>query len=237
MPDHLKNSRNINLAYVTADKKAEDQSIFSGGILSFGEYYSPEERDKCIVYVDENRHVRYKNSDKRIQPGSHMYVVLPSGELCIDDPLTHSQLNAGEPVQSGGHLVIEKEGTISQIDNFSGHYLPTLSQFLSTIVGLHRVGILNEQILIKLHSQTKLDYKFSIDYFGQLIANQHAKINFKPSGNIIIIINDADALRTNEKELCPSPKTPSRYSFLCTIGEKEPFTITGIYPPSVGLTI
>ena len=236
MPDHLKNSRNINLACVTADKKEADQSLFFGGMLSFGEYYSPEERDECIVYVDENRHVRYKNNDKGIQAGSHMYVVLPSGELCIDDPLTHSQFNAGGPVQSGGHLVIDKEGTISQIDNFSGHYLPTISQFLSTMIGLYRVGILNEQILIKLHSQTKLDYKFSIDYFDQLITNQHARINFRSSGVTIITINDAHILFTDEKELCRL-NSPSRYSFLCIVDKKEPFTIEGTYPPLVGLTI
>lgn len=225
MPSTLKNSREINLATITADKKSADE-IYNDGELSFGHYYSKQERDECIVCADEDHRLRYKISQDKIPPGSHMYVVLPSGDLCIDDLLTHSQFNAGGPIQSGGHIIIAEDGTISQIDNFSGHYQPTLSQFLSTIVGLHRAGLLNAEIMIKLNGQTRLDYKFSIDYFSQLKDNQIARIEFRPSGNVLIKIDDRHILLTDEMKLCKLSGA-SRYSFLHNM-EKKRFHVSAV---------
>lgn len=165
-----------NMACVSPDKKAEDDWLIGQGMVSLYNYFDEEMRSESVVYVDEQGTISYTNN--HIKSGKHMYAILPSGKLCIADCTVHSQINAGKPVQSAGHLLLTDDRKITEIDNCSGHYSPSVSQFLSSVYMLFEHGILQEQVTIVLNPHTKNDYKIDINFFDTLIRNGTSTVSY-----------------------------------------------------------
>jgi hypothetical protein len=92
-----------------------------------------------------------------------MFAVGKNGALYLGTPTVHSQFKAGKEVQSAGWINYQWDNELQQakvlIDNCSGHYTPTLSQFIQTLYGLHQAKLLPEHFEIKLSKFTKFDYE------------------------------------------------------------------------------
>lgn len=156
----------LSLAEVSPDKLEEDKFIMNG-IASMCCYLSDEEQNTTKCFLHEG--VLYFSGSGEIVPdGRYMYVILPKGDLCVGSLTVHSQFNAGQPVISAGWLAVESSAIVC-IDNNSGHYTPTLRQFLSGIITLHKEGLLIDKVEIQLNVCTTNDINFCSDFFDRLL--------------------------------------------------------------------
>lgn len=164
------NMRKENLAIVNEDKQDEDYHLFSG-MLAVGSYFEPRDRKDTKIFINNQgkwaQKVYNKDTKSEVEVAlannKYMYAVGENGALYMDNVTVHSQFKAGKHVQSAGHLVYKSDPLSVLIDNNSGHYHPTLSQFLSTIYGLIRAEILPTELQILLNNVTKNDYSNSVD--------------------------------------------------------------------------
>lgn len=156
------NKRDNNLAKVTPDKAEEDAQMTSGLFAPYYFFDKSTRREHKIKTNNEGRWL-YDQNDIPVSSGKYMYAVGKNGALYIGNPAVHSQFKAGRETQSAGWTEYawsdHDKKTDIIIDNCSGHYIPTLSQFLSTLHGLNAANYLPEQFQIKLSKFTKLDYK------------------------------------------------------------------------------
>ncbi len=159
---YRKNRRENNLASVTPEKAIEDEHN-TAGICALYCFFEKHERQNLKIELDEKLSVwSYENSRKILASGRYMYAVGKNGAMYVGDGIAvHSQFKSGKDVQSAGWLsYVKKEDGKSfdlMIDNCSGHYTPSLSQFLQTLRGLHHVGIIPDEFKIRLSKFTKID--------------------------------------------------------------------------------
>ena len=101
-----------------------------------------------------------------------MFAVGKNGALYLGTPTVHSQFKAGKEVQSAGWLNYQWDKERQQakilIDNCSGHYTPTLSQFMQTLYGLHEAKLLPDRFEIKLSRFTKFDYDDTSSFWNEV---------------------------------------------------------------------
>lgn len=152
------NRREINLAAVSPEK-AEEDTFQTSGIFAMYSYFDSQTRKAHKVKMD-GKYLTYEKSGNRVSNGTYMYAVGKNGALYIGTPTVHSQFKAGQDTQSAGWIKYQfSEATFNiTIDNCSGHYTPSLSQFISTLYGLHQTGVLPDNFTIKLNRFTKIDY-------------------------------------------------------------------------------
>jgi hypothetical protein len=168
------NRREQNLAKVSADK-AEADALQTSGIFYMFSYFDKETRREHKVDIDENNRWIYEGNHKPVPNGEYMYAVGQNGAIYIGHPTVHSQFKAGKDTQSAGWLTYRWDEQKSQatvmIDNCSGHYTPTLSQFLSTLHGLHTAKVMPDHFQLKLSKFTKIDYAEKNNAFWQDVIN------------------------------------------------------------------
>ncbi len=136
--------------------------------------------DVPYLNCDEKKHIKvrvrhgqiYRNLDgpKKLKNGEYLYALSPKGGFYIinrDDQEKeqfkekdllfhhHSTPRAGNPVLCAGNIKIE-DGVITEIDNSSGHYSPSIESLVFSICWLFEQGILNEQCFIKMHNEPLL---------------------------------------------------------------------------------
>lgn len=168
-----KNRRDQNLAAVSLDKAEEDSSQTSG---LFGNYsfFDTQSRKEHKVAVNENSRWVYDLTGENVPNKVYMYAVGQNGALYIGTPTVHSQFKAGKETQSAGWINYQwndaKNSASIVIDNCSGHYTPSLSQFITTLYGLQQVGFLPNEFSIKLNRFTKVDLdSIDTDFWKDLI--------------------------------------------------------------------
>lgn len=147
---------NVPLAQVSKDKREEDEHS-SRGIFSFFQYFNDEERDDVEVIINEKGQWIFKKTRTPVELNhKYMYVVRHEGYgLYLFNSSVHSQLNAGNPVLSAGW--VEYSGTSAVFDNCSGHYTPSLSMFMVTLLHLWQSQFFSETLQIRLHKLTIID--------------------------------------------------------------------------------
>lgn len=161
------NARKTNLAKVSEDKALEDAFNTEGLFYQYA-FFDKAMRKAHKIDLAQGRWV-YDVSRGKVADKTYMYAVGPNGALYVGTPSVHSQFKAGKETQSAGWLDYRWNETTGKkeitIDNCSGHYTPTLSQFLSTVHGLCEVDMLPASFQIKLSKFTKMDYENGIDVF------------------------------------------------------------------------
>lgn len=195
------NMRLTNLAEMDPEKAIEDESIFSG-IFAVGSYYTKADRKE--VKMDINAQMKWVDSkNSHLKPGKYMYAVGRLGGLYVDNVTVHSQFKAGKCVQSAGWLTYAGDWSSLIMDNNSGHYHPTLSQFLSTIYGLIKAKIIHEELKINLNPQTKIDYRVADAFWEDAIKNQNEiSVNYDQlTDGLIFKIDDKTCQLTRDEIL------------------------------------
>lgn len=159
------NARETNLAKVSEDKALED-SLNTQGLFYLYSFFDKPTRKAHKIDSVKGQWV-YDESREKVPNKTYMYAVGPNGALYIGTPTVHSQFKAGKQTQSAGWLDYrwnestgKKEVTM---DNCSGHYTPTLSQFLSTVHGLCEANMLPASFQIKLSKFTQFDYQNDLE--------------------------------------------------------------------------
>ncbi|KTC81392.1 hypothetical protein [Legionella brunensis] len=162
------NSRQHNLATVSSDKAAED-AFYTQGLFSLYSFFDKEMRKQHKIKANENNRWLYDKNDAAVPKKFYMYAIGKNGALYIGNPTVHSQFKAGKETQSAGWIDYqwneEKQEVTLIIDNCSGHYTPTLSQFLSGLHGLHEAKMLPDRFTIRLSKLTKFDYSMDADFW------------------------------------------------------------------------
>lgn len=173
---YRKNRREKNLASVTPEKAIEDEHN-TAGLCALYCFFEKHERQNLKIECDEKLSAwSYENSKKILASGRYMYAVGKNGAMYVGDGIAvHSQFKSGKDVQSAGWLSYEKKEDSKSfdltIDNCSGHYTPSLSQFLQTLRGLHHVGMIPNEFKIKLSKFTKIDMSvLTTDFWTTAIA-------------------------------------------------------------------
>ncbi|MDX1837385.1 hypothetical protein DIZ81_05585 [Legionella taurinensis] len=155
------NARETNLAKVSEDKALDDVFNTEGFFYKYA-FFDKAMRKAHKIDLAQGRWV-YDESREKVADKTYMYAVGPNGALYIGTPTVHSQFKAGKETQSAGWLDYFWDETTGKkevaIDNCSGHYTPTLSQFLSTVHGLCQEEVLPSSFQIKLSKFTQFDYQ------------------------------------------------------------------------------
>ncbi|MCX7114775.1 MAG: hypothetical protein NTW08_02530 [Gammaproteobacteria bacterium] len=198
-----------NLAPVTPDKLDADRSCTSGDFPVFS-YFNEEEKNECLVISDPTFRWSFSNANTPLEDKKYMYIVDPEGSPFMFNATVHSQANAGKPVRCAGWIdYVANSPSDRIIDNCSGHYTPTLCQFITTIHQLHNNGLLPDAFLIKLSKFTKIDVPADqrqiIDYFQNLlnqdIENMQIQVRFEDEH--IYFICDDQPLVANTASFLP----------------------------------
>lgn len=152
------------IAQLNSEKLDEDKEFFSGGSF-LGCYFTSEQRKSCKVTMEENRwYIEGKSLED--QRKSYMYVISQAGSLYLGQSskvqaIVHSQIKAGKPVRTAGHVQheIDVNGNMCVVfNNDSGHYRPTLKQFLHGLEAAHKNGLLPEDnCFFKFNPETARD--------------------------------------------------------------------------------
>lgn len=172
---YRKNRRENNLAAVTPEKAAEDAHNTAGLFAAYS-FFEKADRQPLKVKLDPNLKIWTYENEKQVISGRYMYAIGKNGGLYIGTGIVvHSQIKAGKEVQSAGWLTYEREkenpGYTLTIDNCSGHYIPTLSQFIETLRGLHSVGMVPDTFKIKLSKFTKFDPSYpNAEFWSSVVA-------------------------------------------------------------------
>jgi hypothetical protein len=174
MPKDRINRRENNLARVSDDKAEADVQQTSGLFYMFS-YYDKKTRREHKVSLDENGQWLYEIDNKPVPNGQYMYAVGKNGALYIGTPTVHSQFKAGKETQSAGWIDYNWDKHNIVIDNCSGHYTPTLSQFLSTLYGLHTAKVLPDHFQLKLSKFTAIDYDTNKPFWQDVINDSKGK--------------------------------------------------------------
>jgi len=159
----------ILLICVEPNKQEADQSLIGAEQLS---YFSTEEKASYKVQASHNLPWMYEKSHEIISTESSkskqkMYVIDEKGDLYIFDALVHSVLNAGEPVQLAGFVSYYVKDSLVHlcIDNCSGHYTPSLSQFLEVLINLKERLMLPSKFFIKINRLCQLNTSDELNNF------------------------------------------------------------------------
>lgn len=156
------NSRNQNLAKISPEK-AEADSMCTQGLLSLFSYFDKNIRKIYKIDISNISRWIYHLTNDAVQDNQYMYAVGPNGALYLGNVTVHSQFKAGKETQSAGWLCYSwddnSQKAVITLDNCSGHYTPTLSQFLSTLHGLYEAKFLPDQFEICLNKFTQCDYE------------------------------------------------------------------------------
>ena len=181
---HKAMSRSVNLAAVSDDKRSEDQSCTQGETPIFC-YFDKSDKEQYRVVTTQNHIWLFKTNHATVDNTPKMYVVTKSGSLYVFNATVHSQLKAAKPVQSAGWVTYNKEDPSKMtIDNCSGHYSPTLSQFISTLIGMQRFYFLPHRFITKINKLTTIDVQddrikhFFIDRLNHCDADLEINIEF-----------------------------------------------------------
>lgn len=122
-----------NLATVSPDKLEADRSSSTGDFAVF-RYFNEEEKRACKVVTDADHAWIYSESKESLVDKKYMYIVDSQGSFHVFNATVHSQVNAGAPVMCAGWIDYVRENPSNRVvDNCSGHYTPTLSQFINTL--------------------------------------------------------------------------------------------------------
>lgn len=220
------NTRDENFAKVSADK-AEADAMQMSGLFYMYSYFDKDTRKEHKIALDENDRWIYEKDSRVVPDGKYMYAVGQNGALYMGNPTVHSQFKAGKDTQSAGWIEYhwDKDANVI-IDNCSGHYTPTLSQFLITLHGLHAAGVLPDQFQLKLSKFTELDYDSINQKFWQdVVINSQAQANDAEDETALLTVaysakengfifskNAHESLTMTEKEIfnyrgkAPSPR-------------------------------
>lgn len=122
--------------------------FLSGGLYGGkGAQLNAQQKRQYKICADENGRCFFKNnSTAKIPSGYYRYIVSPKGGLYIfdaDPSLFHNSIRGSQPVQCAGSLYLNN-GFITRIDNSSGHYRPSRSQFMRTLGGLYAARFIDE---------------------------------------------------------------------------------------------
>lgn len=152
------NRRENNLAFVSESKKLEDAQNTAGDNAMYY-FFDKEDRRpyKVAAHQDQGKGWVYDTTAVAVSKGRYMYAVGKNGALYIANTIAvHSQFKSGAAVQSAGWLEYERTPDSFKvvIDNCSGHYQPSLEQFLETLVGLNEAGMLPRDFCIKVNKLT-----------------------------------------------------------------------------------
>ena len=165
------------LASVSESKQAEDDSMTRG----FGAAYrlfGKQTRKHYFVKHDEK--CRLLHGGKPIKDSEiEKYAVSENGGLYASSgkfsAVVHSQFMGGGNVQCAGWLRT-KNSVISYIDNDSGHYTPTLGQFLLTIHAMIKVNYLPRQFSIGFSIHTAVEAEIDNGLFNYLSTQADAGV-------------------------------------------------------------
>lgn len=121
-------------------------------------YLDEEARKKFHVSLNNLGKLEYDQNNKEIVDGTYVYVLDRTENLYVASQnaekkgflnFHHSSFKAGGPILSGGEIIV-KDGKISRIDNYSGHYHPNLKRLYAAILQLKKRNMLAEDFRIKV---------------------------------------------------------------------------------------
>ncbi|MCL9683390.1 hypothetical protein [Legionella maioricensis] len=166
------NRRTDNLASVSKDKALEDEHNTSGIFFMYS-FFDKETHNNHKIKIDKVNRWRYETSNELVPENRYMFAVGKNGALYLGNPTVHSQFKAGKQVQSAGWIEYQWDNEEQQakilIDNCSGHYTPTLSQFIQTLYGLHQAKFLPDHLEIRLSKFTLFDYENMSPFWNEII--------------------------------------------------------------------
>lgn len=179
-----------NCAQVCSYKADEDVHMMGMGL--FG-YFSKEIRHLYKISADENQRLSYEYTDAPLENGIYMYAIGVNGALYVGDVTVHSQFKAGKKVQSAGWIeyqyLADTRCALVAIDNCSGHYTPTLHQFLASLFGLYSVKYLPGQFQLKLSKYTKVDMQLNNpDFWNSLISDSNEGVKGSKTNNDTVYV-------------------------------------------------
>lgn len=122
--------------------------FLSGGCIGGkGAQLNSEQKRPFKIHADKNGCCYFKqNPTEKIPNGQYRYIVSPKGGVYIfdaDPSLFHNSIRGSQPVQSAGSLYLDN-GFITRIDNSSGHYRPSRTQFMRALGGLYAAKFIDE---------------------------------------------------------------------------------------------
>lgn len=211
------------ISKVGVEKKEADETV-----KFFVPYFKKDVRKTIKIQHDEKGILSFPGQNSHaitVKSGKYMYVIGLYGALYGCDYSTiHSQLKAGKPVQSAGHLYVDNNHQITAIDNSSGHYQPTLVTFLLSVYGLMREGYISSVgCRILINSFTKDDSKTSKEIFHN---NDLAKFfieaaYFIGKENVIIKVTSANKLQLSDGINTISVDATLLNNYIDSLPEKE----------------
>lgn len=151
----------ISLISVESHKQEADELLIGSQQLF---YFSSEDKASYKVQASHEAAWRYDTSQELIATEhmphqQKMYVIDDLGDIYLFDALVHSALNAGGPVQCAGWIsyYVKDAKTHLCIDNCSGHYTPSLVQFMSVLIDLRTRHMVPHEFFIKINRLCKLN--------------------------------------------------------------------------------
>jgi hypothetical protein len=129
------------------ERKSLDESI--GTLALYKKYYSTKKQQRHTLTLVGNKFVFTNDNDKRPE-GKYTYVVDTKGNLIVsnEENVHHSHLADGKKVKAAGEVIFEK-GKLIAIDNYSGHYKPTLLEMMDVLMSLADAVGGSESIMVK----------------------------------------------------------------------------------------
>lgn len=141
-------------------------------------YLTVEERADAEVAMDRSGRLVFVRGDRQGEPpiigGKAIFVVDAEGRIYAGEPWAgkfhHSSFLAGEPVSMAGEFVLDTQGRLVEITNQSGHYRPTLEQYVSFLRDLApnlegRPGIVARAVTLTTNAQGR----FAIRSMGDIL--------------------------------------------------------------------
>jgi hypothetical protein len=153
----------------------ESDSHYFSGSAPGSYFFAAQRKSSKVIQQDDLWY--FHNTAIKVPKNCYMYVISQSGSLYITaDAFFHSQIKAGKPVRTAGWLKYDE--TDSQeiklcIDNSSGHYRPSLEQFLCGLESCYFKGNLPQKFEIELNPNTPIDLHEDRKFWQEALHEVH----------------------------------------------------------------
>lgn len=157
----------------------------SAALQSSQHYFSSAQKSQAMLMLNDDRFVFCKNT--YLSPhGKYLYIVDLDGNMIVSNQqgIHHSYLANGEAVKAAGEVIFDC-GKMVEIDNFSGHYKPTLIEMLDFLNALSKrldpraeltFRDYSYQVKREIHHYRLIDIKTQLEASHPLRTLQHTAI-------------------------------------------------------------
>jgi hypothetical protein len=143
--------------FVLTTQISGDESCHTGNIATLKNNSKTFYKDGSIFFCGDGKiasgnsmlYVVDKKGALYISPSSSEYGAVHHSYILKSKIADHKLYGYGKPTASAGHITINDQGKITEIDNSSGHYLPSFEQTLLVTKYFKQFGIIDEACVVK----------------------------------------------------------------------------------------